>query len=86
MDCLLFIAKNCFYLLLEFQLLYPGAKLAPFNLGVSARIVLPKPIMPCSKFLFLATIFPKNVGEGGGERFKKKFPGIKKRVKKCFWK
>jgi hypothetical protein len=53
---------------------------------VSARIVLPKPVMPCSKFLFLATIFPKNVGEGGGERFKKKFPGIKKRVKKFFWK
>ena len=23
-------------------------------------------MMPCSKFLFLATIFPKNVGGGGG--------------------
>jgi hypothetical protein len=29
---------------------------------VSARIALPQPMMPCSKFLFLATIFPKNVG------------------------
>jgi hypothetical protein len=41
--------------------------------GVSARVALPKPIMPCSKFLFLATIFPKNCrrGEGGwgGENF-----------------
>jgi hypothetical protein len=33
---------------------------------VSARIALPKPMMPCSNFLFLATIFPKNVGEGVG--------------------
>jgi hypothetical protein len=41
--------------------LYPqsGAKLAPFNWGggVSARIALPKPMMPCSKFLFAKKIF-----------------------------
>jgi hypothetical protein len=43
-----------------------GAKLAPFNSGVSARIALRKPMMLCSNFLFLATIFPKNVGERGG--------------------
>jgi hypothetical protein len=35
---------------------------------VAARIALPNPMMPCSKFLFLAAIFPKNFGErGGGE-------------------
>ena len=39
---------------------------SPFNSGVSARIALPKPMMPCSNFLLLATIFRKNVGEGGG--------------------
>ena len=64
---------------------------------MSARIALPKPMMPCSKFLFLATIFPENVGErggggGGGEgvlktlkKVKKKFSGhkqVKLRVKK----
>jgi hypothetical protein len=42
---------------------------------VSGRIVLPKPMMPCSKFLFLATIFPKNVGG---------VSGIKKMVEKLF--
>jgi hypothetical protein len=45
---------------------------------VPAIIVLPKPIMPYSKFLFLATIFPKNVGEGGGERFPKNFQELNK--------
>ena len=35
-------------------------------------------MMPCSKFLFLATIFPKNVGGGGGE-VEKKFLDIKKK-------
>jgi hypothetical protein len=40
---------------------------SPFNSGggggVSAGIALPKPMMPCSNFLFLATIFIKKVGE-----------------------
>ena len=43
---------------------------------VDNAIALPKPMMPCSKSLFLATIFPKNV-----ENF---FPDIKKRVIKYF--
>jgi hypothetical protein len=46
---------------------------------VSARIALPKPMMPCSKFLFLATIFPKNVGERGV--LKKFFRTLKKGAK-----
>jgi hypothetical protein len=50
---------------------------------VSARIALPQPMMPCSKFLFLATIFPKNVGEQGWG-VEKMFPDIKKRVKTFF--
>jgi hypothetical protein len=29
---------------------HTGAKLALFNSGVSARIALPKPTVPCSKF------------------------------------
>jgi hypothetical protein len=44
---------------------------------VSARIALPKPMMPWSKFLFLATIFPKNVGERVGG-VKKIFRTLKK--------
>jgi hypothetical protein len=38
---------------------------APFNSGgcLPELIALPKLMMPCSKFLFLAPIFPKNVGE-----------------------
>jgi hypothetical protein len=56
-----------------------GAKLAPFNLGGVCRIALPKPMMPCSKFLFLATIFPKNEKV---ENFV--FPTLKKRVEKIF--
>jgi hypothetical protein len=57
---------------------------------MSARIALPKRIMPCSKFLYLATIFPKNVGErrgrgrGRGGEVKQIFPDIKKRVEKFF--
>jgi hypothetical protein len=43
---------------------------------VSARIALPKPMMPCSKFLFLFTIFPKN-----DEKF---FSGPKKKGSKNF--
>jgi hypothetical protein len=45
---------------------------------VSARIALPKPMMPCSKFLFLAIISPKNIGERGGGRGGglKKFSGL----------
>jgi hypothetical protein len=50
---------------------------------VSARIALPKPMMPCRKFLYLATIIPKNVGERG-RGLKNYFPDIKKRVKKFF--
>jgi hypothetical protein len=50
---------------------------------VSARIALPKLMMPYSKFLFLATIFPKNVGEGGGGWLKIIFPD-KKKVEKFF--
>jgi hypothetical protein len=54
---------------------------------VSARIALPKLMMPCSNFLFLATIFPKNVGEregGGGGLLKNNFPDIKKKGQKIF--
>jgi hypothetical protein len=42
---------------------------------MSARITLPKPMMLCSKFLYLATIFPQNAGEqgGGGGGLKKIF-------------
>ena len=51
-------------------------------------------MMPCSKFLFLATIFPKNFGERGlgggggggwgGGCLKKNFRTLKTRVKKNF--
>jgi hypothetical protein len=51
---------------------------------VSARIALPKRMMPCSKFLFLATIFPKNVGERGGGGVLKIFSGHLKRGSKNF--
>jgi hypothetical protein len=46
-------------------------------------------MMPCSKFLFLATIFPKNFGErgrggGGGGGFEKNYPDIKNKGQKNF--
>jgi hypothetical protein len=48
---------------------------------VSARIALQKLMMPCSEFLFLSTIFPKNVGE-----VEEIFSGhSKKGSKKFFW-
>jgi hypothetical protein len=43
---------------------------------VSAGIALPKPMIPCCKFVFLATIFTKNVGERWGGGLKNIFPDI----------
>jgi hypothetical protein len=57
---------------------------------VSARIALPKPMMPCSKFLLLATIFPKikmfaGGGSIGGGVLRNFFPDIKKKGSKNFF-
>jgi hypothetical protein len=42
-------------------------------------------MMPCSKFLFLATVFPENVGGGRvWGKWKKIFPDIKRRGRKIF--
>jgi hypothetical protein len=54
----------------------PGAKLALIR-RVSARIVLAKLMMPCSKFLFLAAILQK-FWRAGGRGLKKNFPDSKK--------
>jgi hypothetical protein len=57
---------------------------------VSARIALPKPMMPCSKFLFLVTIFPKNdekIFSGHKKKGSKNFSrhsAVKLRLKKNF--
>jgi hypothetical protein len=48
---------------------------------VSARIALRKPMMPCSKKIFFATISPKNVGGGEG---RKNFSGHSKKGRKNF--
>ena len=59
-----------------------GAKLSPFNKGVSARIALQKPMMPCSNF-FWPLFFPKMLASGG--KVEKNFSGHSKKGSKNFF-